>query len=352
MRRVEVTLPWSWRFFGGSHKVRLYLTTDGKRRAVELGTIELPPQTAKLVGIGAGALAILCLPFVIVLVLRVRGRSEPDGDENPILPAVHALIRRGMSARRALLELTRSFPEHVASLTQVDDSVFSDPRYPLLQTRPGRRRFDEIRALLREESGQSSPISEELAPVLAAAISSRTPPEKAAEMIAARLSDDNWGTFSRLGLEDLAQALRQSGRTYPVLALPRSRGAVLKIQDALRSQKGASLSLGWLVRAAGPGRRGETLPLRTARAVLGSGAGCELCLGQDAGIAEQHATITETRGEFAIDPMGGPVKVEDQSIDAPRPLTDGDTIEIGPGRYVFKCVTSGNLRRSSGAQRA
>jgi hypothetical protein len=350
LRRVEVAVPWSWRTFGGSHKVRLYLTTDGKRRAVELGKIELPAQTGKLLGMGAGLLGILLVPFGLVLVLRMRGRRMPD-DENPVLPAVHALIRRGMSARRALLELTRSFPEQVGSLTKVDESVFSDPRYPLLQTRPGRRRFDEIRALLTEESGQSSLIPDELASALADAISGNTPPQKAAETIAARLPDEKWGGFSRLGLEDLAQALRQSGDSYPVLALPRSRGAALKIQDALRSQKGTSMSMAWLVRAAGPGRRGETLRLQSGRAVLGRGAGCELSLGQDAAIADQHAAITETRGEFAIEPMGGPVKVEDQLVSGSRPLNDGETIEVGPGRYIFKCVTSGNLRSWSGARR-
>ncbi len=351
LRRVEMALPWTWRTFGGSHKVRLYVTTDGRRRAVELGKLELPAQTGKLLGMGAGLLAILLLPVGILLVVRLRGRSQPDRDENPVLPAVHALIRRGMSARRALLELTRSFPEQVASLTRLDDSVYSDPRYPLLQTRPGRRRFDEIRALLSEE-GQSSLISDELASALADAISGQTPPAKAAEMIAARLPDEKWGAFSRLSLEELAQALRQAGASYPVLALPRSRGAALKIQDALRGQKGSSLALGWLVRASGPGRRGETLRLQSGRAVLGRGAGCELPLGADAEIAEQHAVITETRGEFAIEAVGGPVKVEDQPIGGSRPLNDGDTIEIGPGRYVFKCVASGNLRSLSGARRS
>lgn len=352
LRRVQVALPWSWRTFGGSHKVRLYLTTDGKRRAVELGKVELPAQTGTLLGMGAGALVVLLLPFGLVLALRRRGGSSEPDDENPVLPAVHSLIRRGMSARRALLELTRSFPEQVGSLTKVDESVFSDPRYPLLQTRPGRRRFDEIRALLTEEAGQSSLIPDELASALADAISGQTPPQKAAETIAARLPDEKWGAFSRLGLEDLAQALRQAGGTYPVLALPRSRGAALKIQDALRSQKGTSLAMGWLVRAAGPGRRGETLRLQSGRAVLGRGAGCELPLGQDAAIADQHAAITDMRGEFAIESIGGPVKVEDQLVSGSRPLNDGETIEIGPGRYIFKCVTSGNLRSLSGARRS
>ncbi|HEY5281578.1 MAG TPA: vWA domain-containing protein, partial [Polyangia bacterium] len=39
MRRVRLELPWSWRNFGGTHKLRLNLTTDGKRRALEVGKV-------------------------------------------------------------------------------------------------------------------------------------------------------------------------------------------------------------------------------------------------------------------------------------------------------------------------
>jgi hypothetical protein len=34
-------------------------------------------------------------------------------------------------------------------------------------------------------------------------------------------------------------------------------------------------------------------------------------------------------------------------IEGRRPLSDGDTVEIGQGRYVFKCVTTGNLGKSA-----
>ena len=35
-------------------------------------------------------------------------------------------------------------------------------------------------------------------------------------------------------------------------------------------------------------------------------------------------------------------------IEKRHPLGDGDTVEIGQSRYVFKCVTTGNLGKSTG----
>jgi predicted component of type VI protein secretion system len=82
--------------------------------------------------------------------------------------------------------------------------------------------------------------------------------------------------------------------------------------------------------------------------VLGRGTGCDLILDADARVAEQHAAISDVRGEFAIEPLGGAIKVERVSIQARHPLSEGDTIEIGESRYIFKCVTTGNLGKSSG----
>ncbi len=161
--------------------------------------------------------------------------------------------------------------------------------------------------------------------------------------IAARVPEDQQSDFLRLGLDDLASRLRKAGERYPVLASPRSRGAALAVQDALRAQSGASLAVAWLVRAAGPGPRGETLRLAAGRAVLGRSPSCEIRLDRDKQVAEQHAAISESRGQFAIEPLQGPVKIEDAAASSRQPLGDGDTIEIGESRFVFKCVTMGNL---------
>ena len=351
LRRIQIDLPWAWHTFGGSHKVRIYLTTDGKRRVVELGKITLPSQAGRLAGVGAVVLGIAMFLIGVLVFVRMRARRQSDVDEDPIIPATHALIRRGMSPQRALVELSRGFPESVARLASVDESILSDPRYPLLQTRAGRRRFEEIRALLTQRDSEDSPLHDDLFAALAEAITARTLANKAAESIAARLPDDQWGALSRMGLEDLARALSRAGTRFPVLGLPRSRGAVLDIQDALRAQTGFSMAVAWLVRAAGPGRRGETLGLKPARAVVGRGPDCDLVLGGDAQVAGQHAVISDSHGEFAIEPLGGPIKIEDVPIEARHPLGDGDTVEIGQGRYVFKCVATGNLGKSTGGMK-
>ena len=64
---------------------------------------------------------------------------------------------------------------------------------------------------------------------------------------------------------------------------------------------------------------------------------------QDKQVAEQHAAISESRGQFAIEPLQGSVKIEDKAASSRQPLGDRDTIEIGESRFVFKCVTTGNL---------
>jgi len=334
MRRVRIEIPWSWRTFGGTHRLRLNLTSDGRRRAIEAGTITLPAATGWLLGLGATLLGLLAL---LVLFLRGWGRRE----EPSLLDAVHGLIGRGLSAQRAVVELTRSFPDSLDSLITMDAALLSHPRYPLLQTRAGRRRFEEIVALLRH--GDDSSLGDDLAAALAEVLAAKTPARQAALSIAARVPGDQQSDFLRLGLDDLASRLRKAGQRYPILASPRSRGTALAIQDALRGQGGASLAVAWLVRAAGPGPRGETLRVVAGRAVLGRSASCEIRLDRDNQVAEQHAAISESRGEFAIEPLQGPVKIEDQAASSRQSLGDGDTIEIGQSRFVFKCVTTGNL---------
>jgi hypothetical protein len=44
-----------------------------------------------------------------------------------------------------------------------------------------------------------------------------------------------------------------------------------------------------------------------------------------------------------LPPVGGRQFEKDQAISSRQPLGDGDTIEIGASRFVFKCVSTGNL---------
>lgn len=353
MRRVKLEIPWAWRTFGGTHKVRLSLTTDGKRRALEIGKVTVPANTTwLLLGIGLLVGVLLVVVVVVVVVVRKRGSSNDrgeDDDEQPVLTAAHALIQRGLPAKRALVELTRSYPNDVGTLAELDPSVFEDDRYPLFKTKAGRRRFEELQALLAQKSDDDSPIGDELAEILSQSISGQVPADQVASSIAARVPEEDWSAFARLGLDELAKALRASGSRYPVLASPRARGVALEIQAALRNESRStnrSLAVGWLVRAAGQGKRGETLRLPEGRVVVGRGAGCQIVLEGDPQVADQHAVIGERRGAFYIEPMQGALKVETKPVTAKQPLGDGDTIEIGQGRYVFKCVSSGHVSHS------
>jgi len=353
MRRVRLELPWSWRNFGGTHKLRLNLTSDGKRRALEVGKVSVPAGMTWLLVLIGIVIGVLVVAAIVVMLLRRRASGQDqtavEDDDDPVVGAAHALIQRGLSAQRALVELTRSYPNDVAGLAELNASVFADERYPLFKTKAGRRRFEELQALLSHKSNDEALLGSDLAEVLAQAVSGQTPPDQVAGSIAARIPEDQWGAFSRMGLDELARALRASGGRYPALATPRARGVALEIQAALRNESRStnnSLAVGWLVRASGQGKRGETLRLTSGRAVLGRGPGCEVCIEADIQVAEQHAAITARRGSFYIEPMQGSIKVETKPISGRQPLGDGDTIEIGRGRYVFKCVSTGSVDQS------
>ena len=353
MRRVRLEIPWGWRNLGGTHKVRLNLTADGKRRAIEVGKVTVTAGVSWLLVPIAIVIGLLALAAIVVFLLRRRPRRQEDGqgedDADAVVGAAHSLIQRGLSAARALVELTRSFPNDVSSLAELDASVFADERYPLFKTKAGRRRFEELQALLTHKTSDDSMLGTDLADVLSQSISAQAPPDQVASSIAARVPEDQWGAFSRMGLDELARALRASGGRYPILASPRARGVALEIQAALRNESrsaNSSLAVGWLVRAAGQGKRGETLRWAGGRAVLGRAQACELRMDTDTQIAQQHAAISERRGSFYIEPMQGTIKVETKQVTGRQPLGDGDTIEIGQSRYVFKCVSSGNVAQS------
>jgi hypothetical protein len=357
MRRVRMEIPWSWRNLGGTHKLRLNLTIDDKHRALEIGKVTVPAGVRWLLIPLGIVIALLVIAAGVVVFLRRRGPSgEAGGDEDAdaVLAAAHSLIQRGLSAPRALVELTRSFPNDVAQLAELDDSVFSDERYPLFKTRAGRQRFEQLQALLTQKTNDDSLLGRDLAEALSQGISGQAAADQVASSIAARVPEDQWGAFSRMGLDELARALRASGTSYPVLASPRARGLALEIQAALRSENLNSarnaLTVGWLVRASGQGKRGETLRLPAGRVVLGQAPDCQVRLDADTQIAPQHATILDRRGAFYIEPMQGTLKVETKPVSGRVPLGDGDTIEMGQSRFVFKCVSSGNVAQSrSGA---
>lgn len=332
MREVRLGIPWWWRFWGGTHRLRFNVTVNGKARALDVGKIAVPPGPARWWLVSGGTLGILLLAG---LFWWVRNRRPGEQGES-LLDAANNLIEQGVSARRALINLSRRFPKQVAQLAASDAARLAEAGYPALQSKAGRRRFEEMVALLKRDD--ATDLGDDLATALAQVVTEQVPADWAVARLAAQVAEDELARFSRLGLQPLASALRKAGERHPVLLAPRSRALALALQEALRMPHTTGRSVGWLVRAAGPGRRGETLRVEKPRVLLGRSAGCEVRLDNDAQAAQEHAAIQESQGQFTIEPLQGPVKVEDQSVTARQALRDGDTIEMGETRFVWKQV--------------
>ncbi len=341
---VQVAAPWSWRTLGGTRRVSARLTVaNGQRLNAELGPVSLPGGLW-VWAVLAGAAVVLVIVVVVVVNRRRSSADSPALDENEALAAAHDLIRRGASPQRAVEELTRNHSDAVRALADADDDLLHDPRYPYFRTRPGRLRLQEIRDLLAKKASARPAFGKTLMDGLASAVESRTSPEDAAARLSVRVAAEEWTSFASLDLQQLSGVLRDAAREFPVLGTPRARGLAVSIQDQLRSHGGTEpILVGWLVRSGGPGRRGETLRLADERNVLGSAAGCNVRITGDPALADEHAEIARQGSEFVIASVRGAVRVEGSPIDGRRPLTDGETIEIGTTLLVFKSASAGNL---------
>ena len=161
--RVRVATPFGWHLLGGSHKVSVRLNVPGGQRlGADMGAVSIGPGKLRslLLG-GVGVLALVA--GAVIVFMRRRPASSPGGEDDEILQAAHDLIRRGASPRRAVDELTRNYPESLGSLANLDQEVFSDPRFPYFRTRPGRLRMQEIRDLLAKKSVDSPMLDDTLA---------------------------------------------------------------------------------------------------------------------------------------------------------------------------------------------
>jgi hypothetical protein len=347
LQRVELNLPWTWRMLGGSHRVSARLSAvDGESLTVEAGAVTVGPGGARWLMFALIGAAGLTAAIMAGMAFRRRGGGVAvAASADAVVAVAHDLIRRGASPERAAEELVRRFPEAPMMLGSLDEGLLADPRFPYLRTRPGRRRMQEIRDLLAERSIETAGLGESLARVLAEAVSGHLPPDQAAEKVSAHATAEERAAFVGLDLDRLAEALRGAARAHPALGTPRARGVAVSVQDALRNGENASqgVAVGWLVRAAGPGRRGETLRLAPERTVIGSGMTCTLRIGDDPTLAAEHAEIIAVDEEFAIAPISGAVRVEGNPIVRRQALVDGETIDLGAGMYVFKSASVGNL---------
>lgn len=344
--RVQFAVPWSWRAFGASHRISVRLTTGaGLRLTADTGSLEVKAESLVRPAISVATVVVLLLVMGIVWARSRRRRVTPSGDLDAVVSAAHVLIRRGTSPARAVQELTRTFAESVGNLVDMDPEVLNDPRFPYFRTRLGRQRLQEIRDILIDKSRTAPRVAPVIAQVLAGAISDRSAPELAAETMSARAAVDDCTAFAGMSLEQLAEALNSVSRDHPVLATPRARGVAVAVQDALRARGGGrqAIVVGWLVRSAGSGRRGETLRIVAPRTVVGSASSCQIQLAGDADVVAEHAELRIEGGEFLVVPRGGGVSVEGVAVKGSQILSDGDTLQIGRGLFVFKCAAIGSL---------
>jgi len=349
LQRVHFTPPWTWRTLGGAHHLSIRMSTgDGQQLTADMGAVSVGAERPWWILLVLGGVAVAAL-IVILLLRRPRAAAapeEPEFDEEALMEA-HDLIRRGASPKRAVEELLRDHPESVRALIDVPPSVFTDPRYPYFRTRLGKLRLQEISELVAKRSADHAALGDLLAQVLADAIAGNVPPAKAAESISGRVGADECAAFVALDFDQLADAMNGASRDYGILGTPRARGAAVDIQDALRSGSGSrGIAVGWLVRTGGPGPRGETLRLGGEGSTLvGQAPECAIRILGDHGVAAEHAEIVLARGEFTILAREGAVTVEGTRINDRHTLSDGETIGIGNGLFVFKSASAGNLSR-------
>jgi len=353
--RVRITVPWSWRTVGGEHRLAVHVSAAGSAPLnAEVGTMSFSGGALIRVVIATLLTGLLVGGALILILRRRQDRAPTESDPIQILVAAHDLIRRGASPERAVEQLTRSYPEGIGSLINVDSESLQDARFPYFRTRPGRLRLQEIRDILAKTSGDRPELAPVLVKTLATAVETEMAPEPAADSLAVLVSVNDWMAFANLDLERLSVALRGASREYPALRSPRARGIAVSIQDALRSrgQSEQGIVVGWLVRAAGPGRRGETLKISDRRAVIGHAETCTIRLPLDAAVASEHAEIVLGAGEFSIAPLEGAVRLEGAPLDRRHVLVDGETIEIGGSQLVFKSASIGNLIAAGRARSA
>jgi hypothetical protein len=351
LERVDVAIPWTWRLLGSTHRVSArFATANGERFTAEVGAVTVGAGLSRAIFALLALASVLLLASAVVVKLRERSGPQSAPRLDAVLASAHNLIRRGASPERAVEELTRGHPEVADLLVNMDEDLMSDARFPYLRTRPGRKRMKEIREILRRRQGDRPSLSDVMARVLAEGITGNMSAPAVAQKLSALTASEERAAFAALDLEQLAEALRTVAAVHPILGTPRARGAVVSIQDALRSDESRTFGVcvGWLVRAGGPGQRGETLKLGNERTVIGQGSACGIQISGDPTVAPAHAAISMENGEFSIEPVGGPVKVEGETVSAPRTLIDGETIELGGGIYVYKVAGVFNLNAAQG----
>lgn len=334
---LTVDVPTGARLWGGRVLLEIEARYGGTR-AVGQTSVRLGSSLRWVLGLTILLVAAgLSVPLVFDWPKRTRHRRKT------MLECIERWIRMGLPAERMVVDLSRRFPEEVAWLKDLDPDKLETAKVPHLRTKAGRSLLEQIQAKLAQarDPAREGHVGGGLVGQLALAVSAGLTPVEAAERIRARLPDEDWSAFARLGFREVARLLKDASAQYPDLGTLKGRRLVLDIQDALRDAGTDSLWVAWLVRAAGPGARGATLRLTDGETTIGRAEGSGVRLNQDGEVADRHAVVRLVDGHFVIAPAEGRVLVEGEAISEDRPLADGETIQVGREVLVFKCVVAG-----------
>ncbi|HEY0709933.1 MAG TPA: FHA domain-containing protein [Polyangia bacterium] len=332
MKQVSVPIPFGLRVLGGRPKLLIEAQANGRPVRLDLrGAVAAGPHRWWFVAL----FALIALGVAWQLFLRPSARGG-GGPVREMLDELERQVRLGSPANRIVLDLSRKFPHLVDRITRLDPDTLPEGSYLVLKSDAGRVRLEEVQEQL--SASRQDDRGGDLVEELARSVAADSDPGEAAVRLRACLPDGVCGAFARSSFRDVVKMLKDATPRHPELGSAAARQLVLSIQDRLRSERGEPVIVGWLIRAGGPGRRGQTLPINRPGTVIGRDAGCELSLSEDAQLATRHAIIVEQAGVFVIRPLDGQVRVEAEAVPTERGLVDGDTIELGAGAYVFKSV--------------
>jgi hypothetical protein len=335
LRRYRFALAWSARAFGGSKRVGASATVDGATTSGQDGNVTLPGSSGVIFGlILGGAVVVAGIGFGAWAFTRSRGGKLDD-----LMEELVQIVRLGTPADEAVIDLSQRFPDSIHKLKTLDIGKLDPAKYRYLRTRAGQARIKEIQKHLEE--GDAEPVvDDEVAKIVSDGMSKGQGAQDVARQIRARVGDDKVGALSRAASDDLKASLARQANAHSQLKASKAVDFASEVQEALRTASGPPLAVGWLARATGPGKRGQTLAIPAGRVVVGRSPDSNLRMPEDQQLADRHAEIRENNGEFLIRPLDGRVAIEDQDLRDEQPLADGAVVTLGSCRYVFKCVVA------------
>ncbi len=342
MQRLVFDLPMMARLKGGTTPVRVAAMVGSERLHASLGKFILPGGAARLPITGTAAFILVVVGgAVVALMFFHRTRSAPSSDLNELIADVDDLILRGGPLERAVVELSSWHPTSVQKIASLDIKKINQKAFRFARSRAGRARYVELQALLSQDTESGGLGDGELMRLLADGLATDQTATHLASSIAARVPDTERAAFSRMDVKTLAKALAAAAAQNPILSKPRARAFALDVQDQLCNTESVGVAVAWLVRSMGAGLRGETLPLAGDRTVIGSARSCHIVLVPEYEASDEHAEIALDRRGFVIRPLAGAVKLEGKLLQGPRPISDGESLQIGKGLFVFKAVLDG-----------